>query len=311
MAELSNPASQEVIIKPQDVVVMDKHSEPSMDAERLIALAIEKNTPIESLEKLLAMRRELKEERAKELYFKALARFQSECPTIPKTRNVKYTSVDYNYAPLDLIVSTVKETLMRNGFSYDITTEQTDTTFTAICNAHHEAGYSKSTRFIVPIDSAAKMNSAQKVASANTYAKRYAFCNAFGIMTGDEDDDGVSTGERTSGAPSYSRRNENPKSTPVSGAREKVKAEIESIIEEAGFPRDKAADIKKYIARGDANLEKALQRTQEIARAARNEPAQLSQEDSQMLGDEDLGIPPTRKPKEEEMFEQDPYHHGG
>src|SRR3990167_3791525 len=38
------------------------------------------------------------------------------------------------------------------------------------------------------------MNAAQKVASALTYAKRYAFCNAFGILTGDADDDARLTG---------------------------------------------------------------------------------------------------------------------
>ena len=33
------------------------------------------------------------------------------------------------------------------------------------------------------------MSAQQKVGAALTFAKRYAFCNAFGIMTGDEDND--------------------------------------------------------------------------------------------------------------------------
>ena len=43
--------------------------------------------------------------------------------------------------------------------------------------------------FKVPIDKEGYMNAPQKFASALTFAKRYAFCNAFGILTGDEDDD--------------------------------------------------------------------------------------------------------------------------
>ena len=37
----------------------------------------------------------------------------------------------------------------------------------------------------------AMMNAPQQTAATMTYAKRYAFCNAFGIMTGDEDTDAV------------------------------------------------------------------------------------------------------------------------
>ena len=34
------------------------------------------------------------------------------------------------------------------------------------------------------------MSDSQVVAAASTFSKRYAFCNAFGILTGDEDNDG-------------------------------------------------------------------------------------------------------------------------
>ena len=41
----------------------------------------------------------------------------------------------------------------------------------------------------MPIDKDAFMNSQQQYGSASTFSKRYAFCNAFGILTGDEDND--------------------------------------------------------------------------------------------------------------------------
>jgi hypothetical protein len=41
----------------------------------------------------------------------------------------------------------------------------------------------------IDIDTSSKMNISQRDGAANSYGKRYAFCNAFGILTGDEDTD--------------------------------------------------------------------------------------------------------------------------
>ena len=56
----------------------------SINAELLIKQAIDKNVPIETMERLLVMRRELKTEWAKEEFIKALAQFQKKCPVIKK-----------------------------------------------------------------------------------------------------------------------------------------------------------------------------------------------------------------------------------
>lgn len=163
-----------------------------VDPGMLIAKAIEKGLPVETMEKLLAMRRELRAEAARDDYFIALAKFQKMCPVIIKTQSVYDGNgkLRYRYAPLDSIVAQVKDDLEVCGFSYQIKTKQTETLFTAICESHHVSGHSESTNFTVPIDPKGYMNAAQKVATAQTYAKRYAFNNAFGIMTGDEDTDG-------------------------------------------------------------------------------------------------------------------------
>jgi hypothetical protein len=163
--------------------------------EYMITLAIEKGVSVETMEKLLAMRRELQAEKAREGFFRDLALFQRNCPIIKKDKEVhdKYGKLRYCYAPLDSIVAQVREFLEKYGFSYTVTTEQDDISVKAICNAHHVAGHSEITAFKVPIDKEGFMSAPQKVASALTYAKRYAFCDAFGIMTGDGDDDANST----------------------------------------------------------------------------------------------------------------------
>ena len=168
----------------------------AVDPQALLAQAIDKNLPIESMERLLAMRREMKAEYAREQFFKALAKFQGVCPPVPKTHDVfnKKGEYRYSYAALEDIVESVKVPLEANGLSYTIKTEQNDKDVAAICIAHHVDGHEEQARFAVPIDHDAYMNEAQKVASALTYAKRYAFNNTFGIMTAEDDDDAHATG---------------------------------------------------------------------------------------------------------------------
>jgi hypothetical protein len=172
-------------------IVKKTNSIQTVDPQSLISQAIAKNLPIETMEKLLAMRRELKAEMARDAYFADLALFQKACPIIEKTKRVhdKGGKLRYKYAPLESIILQIRDLLEQYGFSYTIKTEQDKDSVTAICVSHHKLGHSEETRFRIPIDHKAFMNAAQKVASALTYAKRYAFCDAFGIMTGDEDDD--------------------------------------------------------------------------------------------------------------------------
>lgn len=167
----------------------------SISAESLISQALNEKVSIETIERLLVMRRELKQEKAKEAYNLAMAHFQSECPIIKKTKQVKNKdgSLRYGYAPLDSIVRQTKGLIQKHGFSYTIDAIVEDRWVSAICKIVHELGHSESSHFRIPIISEGFMTEPQKFASALTFAKRYAFCNAFGILTGDEDDDSVIT----------------------------------------------------------------------------------------------------------------------
>ena len=162
------------------------------DAEALIAKAIEKNVSVETMERLLVMRRELKAEYAKEQFDNAMAKFQAKCPTIRKTKEVKTRAgvVAYRYAPLESIVEQVKELLKTHGFSYAVQTETLNGSVKAICIVKHRFGHSDQSSITVPLGNKTDiMSQTQVVAAALTFAKRYAFCNAFGILTGDEDTD--------------------------------------------------------------------------------------------------------------------------
>ena len=168
-----------------------------VNPEMLIAKAIDKNLPIETMEKLLSMRRELKAEFARDEYFRSLSEFQADCPVIKKEKpvyNKDKKTIRFYYAPLDDIVDQVKDILQRHGFSYTIKTRQDENSVTAICRSHHICGHTEETEFTVPVMRSDFMNHTQCVATALTYAKRYAFCDAFGIMTSDPDNDAAVIG---------------------------------------------------------------------------------------------------------------------
>lgn len=159
-----------------------------LSPENLIAQAIDKALPVETMEKLLLMRKELKAEFAKEAFDAAMSRFQAECPVIEKTK--KGPSNAYKYAPIEEIVRQVKKPLEENGFSYSIQTQMTNDKVKVTCIAKHKLGHSEPSDVELPLaNKTGLMNAPQQTAATMTYAKRYAFCNAFGIMTGDEDTD--------------------------------------------------------------------------------------------------------------------------
>lgn len=182
--------------------VVEVGAEVRNEAEALISRAIDKNVPVETMERLLAMRRELKAEWAKSQYDQAMALFQQECPIIEKTKAVKTKAgtVAYRYAPIEAIVEQVKLLLAKHGFSYSTGMELKPDGVKVAVKVTHRDGHSEVSEMEVPFGTKTDvMSQSQVAAAAQTFAKRYAFCNAFGILTGDEDND--AKGQDTSTPP--------------------------------------------------------------------------------------------------------------
>ena len=163
--------------------------------ENLLQQAIDKKVPVETVERIMAMRSQLKAEWAKEQFTLAMSLFQSECPVIKKTKEVKtkLKVIAYKYAPIESIITQVKPIIEKHGFSYtsnmDII-ENGTTKIKATIKITHKFGHSEETSMTVPLGNKTDiMSNTQVVAAAQTFAKRYAFCNAFGILTGDEDNE--------------------------------------------------------------------------------------------------------------------------
>lgn len=182
--------AKEIPMKESLEVAVPQDSQ-QFNIQSLISQAIDKNVSADVMERMLAVAKEMDRIFAKKQFDQAMASFQRVLPTIKKTKEVfdKYGKLRYKFAPLDAIVEQVKDVLGSCNLSYTIDTKVEGENVTAIVKITHVDGHSETSSFTIPIDPQSFMTNQQKFASALTYGKRYAFCNALGILTGDEDDD--------------------------------------------------------------------------------------------------------------------------
>lgn len=175
------------------------------DPEGLLRFAVERGASVETIERLMKVRQELRAEQAKEAFDAAMAAFQAECPTIIKRKAGARDS--YKYAPLEDILESrtptgesVKDLIKRHGFSHKATSEIEQGWVKAIVTIKHASGHSENSEFKVPIDTRnTMMNDPQRYGGSLTFALRYAFKLGFGILTADEDLDGRITRPKPEG----------------------------------------------------------------------------------------------------------------
>jgi hypothetical protein len=180
------PEEKLAVRKEKDVTPMD-----------LLQQAMGSNLTPEVMKGYMDLYNEWDAKKAKKEFNIAMASFQGECPVIVKEKGVKNKdgTPRYKYAPLDAIVKQVGPKIAKHGLSYTVNAEiklgdpDRPACIVATVVITHEGGHSQSSTFLAPIDNDAFMTGPQKFGAALTYAKRYAFCNGFGILTGDVDND--------------------------------------------------------------------------------------------------------------------------
>lgn len=176
-----------------------------IDPQALISAAIQKSAPIETLERLVALAKEVKTWTAKEAYHQAISDFQRDCPTIKKTATASIPTqagtLEFSYAPLDEICAAITPVLSKYGLSYSWRqAKATQPNAVAVtCRISHSLGHSEESEATeIPYRSGGNLNPGMAVGSALSYAKRYALCGMLGIAPQGEDDD---AGPRTTGGP--------------------------------------------------------------------------------------------------------------
>lgn len=179
-----------LVVKPEGKVVKDAQV---VSAESLISQAIEQKVPVETLERLFALRKSIKAELAKESFDKAMAAFQGECPMFKKTKGVKTDSGDlaYKYTLIENIIKPIKPLLQKHGFSLRFLTE-TGERIKSIIVVKHIGGHEEETSVEVPLGNKTKiMSDSQVVAAAMSFSARYCLRNALAIFTEGEDNEEI------------------------------------------------------------------------------------------------------------------------
>jgi hypothetical protein len=228
-----------------------------LDPGQLIAKAIEHAVPVETLERLLAMRASLVEESARAAFFAALSAFRARVPPIPKRQTASVATrtggrFTYHYADLGDILTAIGPALADLGLSVTFDTALAEGMLRVTALVHHAAGHSAASTFAVPLATETRMSPAQAMGSALTYARRYALCAALGIVTAEDDDDGQSSDVPTatvpqrdpSGAPGAGQPPAVPNCPgPISEAQHRV---LEARIAALGLDRER---VKVWVLR--------------------------------------------------------------
>ena len=160
--------------------------------EALIEIVQRPDIDPDRLEKFLDLQIKMEERQAEKDFNIALNKFQRICPIITKTKKVSFKSVDYDYAPLDEIVSQIKPLLHKTGLSYSFDVEPIDDKDAILYTTiQHVNGFKKTSRYVFSmIHNDERMNISQRRKSAMTQAKREGLEDALGIVTTGKDDDG-------------------------------------------------------------------------------------------------------------------------
>ena len=217
--------------------------EPKDAIMAMAQVAVEK-ADVGTLERLVELRKQMKEEKAREEFFKSLSAFQSELKPIKKSKVVKNKdgTIRYSYATFDDIIEAIQPLLERHGLSYRFETEFEGKSVNVKCIITHLLGHQEITSFKTVVEYSGRMLPIQEWGSALTYAKRYSLSLALGLAT-EEDTDAIVEGlpeETTSPKPPELHERREPiskyggegKTQPeVSGKAKKASATSETITE--------------------------------------------------------------------------------
>ena len=161
----------------------------------IIQSAIEKGVDPSTLSALVDLKERLDRQEAAQSYAHAVAEFQARCPTIHKGREVPMSGGGFSYAAFEDIMARVQPVLRDCGLSVSFSTKMlSEKLMEVVCTVRHGIHSEQHTQTI-PIPEL-KVNDAQRMGAAITYAKRYALCGALNIVVTDEDNDAGGLGEK-------------------------------------------------------------------------------------------------------------------
>jgi len=164
------------------------------DPESIIRLALEKGAAVDVIERLTVVRNHLKAEFSKSEFDLAMKAFQAECPPIGRDKGVPDLSgrIAYKYAPMEKVEKIIRPLTTKHGFSHAFPEMSFKEGYVRVtCRVSHIGGHHEDTTVEYRIGTKTRLMSDTQVdAATETFAKRRALTNAYGIVIADEDNDG-------------------------------------------------------------------------------------------------------------------------
>lgn len=177
-----NPAVRLPVEAPQTAVMPTLAPDP---VTQLLAAA-QSGTDPAALEKVAEVLVRMRAEDARAGWNSAFAGAQAELlPVFEAAEGARGA----RFAKFPAVVRAVRPVCSRYGLSFTFTTEGRGEDMMMVCLVRHQLGHVETTHFPCYIDPKMAANDSQKVASASSYAKRYALLMAFGLATTSELDD--------------------------------------------------------------------------------------------------------------------------
>jgi hypothetical protein len=167
-----------------------------VDSQSLLEKAIEKGASIETIERLVALAKDVREVQAREAWHQAMAEFQRRVPPIKKDSTAKVVTMrgqySYSYAQLGDILEIIRPIMGDLGLSVTWETDMQTNRVVVSCKVSHVLGHTETSgKVSMPIPDDAERgggNPSQRVGSALTYARRYSLLCVTGLCPEDDDD---------------------------------------------------------------------------------------------------------------------------
>lgn len=154
---------------------------------------------VQAVKELVALDREMRQDRARIAFAAAFKALQAETPQIKATKIIpdKHGNAKFTIAPFEEIMDAVQPLLDRHGFSITFTSDYQANPIRVIvrCTLIHESGHERTTDIAIRVgDGPPGSSAAQADGAAITFGKRYALCGALNIVI-DRDSDARGEGD--------------------------------------------------------------------------------------------------------------------
>ena len=152
---------------------------------------------VAAIEKLVGLYERMQEKKAEQLFASAFVRLQAEMPKVQATVAVKNKdgSVRYRFAPIEKIVEQVGPAMKENGFTFSFSERFFEGRMVETCTLMHVGGHKRTNEFSVRVGGGPPgCTETQADGAASQYARRYALCDALGIVIEHLDEDARAEG---------------------------------------------------------------------------------------------------------------------